>query len=249
MQGPDQDAASSKFRDYPIEIADRDRKRSLPARSWRAGSGPGRRSSRRSSGPRPRPGGTTPDPGASTRTSATARSSSWTPTRSSPTCPRAHVLHVVRNPWSAYADTKKRAVPLSLPHYLTGWCINQMAALTYSAMFPGRVHVLRFEDIVADPVRVLGQFLDRQWGRPVADAGQAELERQAAGGSLPLGHRPHPHAGGQPGHRRGADGRRKVDEIRARAGVLARRLRVYRLPWAGEVRGMTGLAGEGSSHW
>ena len=29
--------------------------------------------------------------------------------------PQAHVLHVVRNPWSAYADTKKRAVPLPLP--------------------------------------------------------------------------------------------------------------------------------------
>ena len=29
-------------------------------------------------------------------------------------CPQAHVLHVVRNPWSAYADTKKRPVPLSL---------------------------------------------------------------------------------------------------------------------------------------
>src|SRR5262249_55452966 len=73
--------------------------------------------------------------------------------------PGAHVLHVVRNPWSAYGDTKKRPVPLSLPHYITGWCTNQTAALTYSAMFPDRVHVLRFEDMVADPVRVLGRFL------------------------------------------------------------------------------------------
>ncbi len=30
--------------------------------------------------------------------------------------PESHILHVVRNPWSAYADTKKRAVPLSLDH-------------------------------------------------------------------------------------------------------------------------------------
>jgi hypothetical protein len=75
--------------------------------------------------------------------------------------PGAHVLHVVRNPWSAYGDTKKRPVPLSLPHYIAGWCVNQMAALTYSAMFPDRVHVLRFEDIVTDPVTVLGRFLDR----------------------------------------------------------------------------------------
>src|SRR6266545_2145854 len=69
--------------------------------------------------------------------------------------PGAHVLHVIRNPWSAYADTKKRAVPLSLAHYITAWCLNQQAALTFSAMHPGRVHLLRFEDIVADPVGVL----------------------------------------------------------------------------------------------
>ena len=75
--------------------------------------------------------------------------------------PGAHVLHVVRNPWSAYADTKKRAVPLSLAHYMTAWCLNQQAALTFSAQHPGRVHILRFEDIVADPVPVLGEFLSK----------------------------------------------------------------------------------------
>jgi hypothetical protein len=75
--------------------------------------------------------------------------------------PGAHVLHIVRNPWSAYADTKKRAVPLSLAHYLTAWCLNQQAALTYAEIFPGRVHLLRFEDIIADPVTILGALLAR----------------------------------------------------------------------------------------
>jgi hypothetical protein len=73
--------------------------------------------------------------------------------------PGAHVLQVVRNPWSAYADTKKRAMPLPMAHYLTGWCLNQQAALMFSELHPDRVHVLRFEDIVADPVKVLGGFL------------------------------------------------------------------------------------------
>ena len=35
--------------------------------------------------------------------------------------PQAHMLHIVRNPWSAYADTKKRPVPMSLSNYLLGW--------------------------------------------------------------------------------------------------------------------------------
>ena len=81
--------------------------------------------------------------------------------------PGAHVLHVVRNPWSAYADTKKRAVPLSMAHYLTAWCLNQNAALTFSALYPERFHVLRFEDILTDPVGILGEFLGRL-GLPTA---------------------------------------------------------------------------------
>jgi hypothetical protein len=86
--------------------------------------------------------------------------------------PGAHVLHVVRNPWSAYADTRKRAVPLSMAHYLTAWCLNQQAALTFSALYPDRVHILRLEDILADPAGVLGEFLGRL-GLPAA----AELAR------------------------------------------------------------------------
>src|SRR5207249_4837366 len=39
--------------------------------------------------------------------------------------PGSHILNVVRNPWSAYADTKRRPVPLSISHYTTGWCVHQ----------------------------------------------------------------------------------------------------------------------------
>ena len=54
---------------------------------------------------------------------------------------------------------KKRAMPLPLAHYIMVWCINPQAALAYSDLHPGRVHVLRFEDFVVDPVQVLGDFL------------------------------------------------------------------------------------------
>ncbi len=70
--------------------------------------------------------------------------------------PDAHVLHIVRNPWSAYGDTKKRPVPLSLEHYMLGWTLNQYYALLFQKKFPDRMHVIRIEDVLADPHATLG---------------------------------------------------------------------------------------------
>jgi hypothetical protein len=83
--------------------------------------------------------------------------------------PGAHVLHIVRNPWSAYADTKKRPVPLSLASYLLGWTLNQYHALLCQQLYPERVHILRLEDILGAPGRVLGEFC-RQLGLDVAES-------------------------------------------------------------------------------
>jgi hypothetical protein len=71
--------------------------------------------------------------------------------------PNAHFVHVVRNPWSAYADTKKRPLPLPLAQYLTGWGMNQYYALIARQLFPGRFHLVRFEDVIADPRCALGE--------------------------------------------------------------------------------------------
>jgi hypothetical protein len=72
--------------------------------------------------------------------------------------PDAHILHVVRNPWSAYADTKKRPVPLSLEHYMLAWTLNQRFALLHQERFPKQVHILRAEDIMATPQKALGSI-------------------------------------------------------------------------------------------
>ena len=74
--------------------------------------------------------------------------------------PRAHFLHVVRNPWSAYADTKKRPVPLSLRHYMLGWTLNQSHALVARERFPDRMHVVRVEDVMRDPFETLGALCE-----------------------------------------------------------------------------------------
>lgn len=62
--------------------------------------------------------------------------------------PGAHVLHVVRNPWSAYADTKKRPVPMSLSDYMNAWVINQYHALLFREKFSDRLHIIRAEDVM-----------------------------------------------------------------------------------------------------
>jgi hypothetical protein len=75
--------------------------------------------------------------------------------------PQAHVLHIVRNPWSAFADTKKRPVPLALAGYLLGWTLNQHYALLFARKFPERFHILRIEDVMSDPVATLGGLCEQ----------------------------------------------------------------------------------------
>ena len=70
--------------------------------------------------------------------------------------PEAHVLHVVRNPWSAYADTKKRPKPMSLANYMTAWVTVQYHALLSREQFGSRVHIVRAEDVMANPSQTLG---------------------------------------------------------------------------------------------
>jgi hypothetical protein len=65
--------------------------------------------------------------------------------------PDGHVIHVVRNPYSGYSDTKKRPFPISLERYTWTWNLCQHMALTYAQRYSHRFHILRFEDLIADP--------------------------------------------------------------------------------------------------
>jgi hypothetical protein len=83
---------------------------------------------------------------------------------------QSHVLHVVRNPWSAFADTCKRPVPLSLDQYMLAWTVNQYYALTYRDQYPGRVHIVRVEDVMRDSRGTLGAVCDKLNLDPSADS-------------------------------------------------------------------------------
>lgn len=75
--------------------------------------------------------------------------------------PDGHVVHIVRNPYSGYADTCKRPFPLSLKRYAWTWNLCQHFALTYREKYPARFHLVRFEDLVADPRTTLSTLLTR----------------------------------------------------------------------------------------
>ncbi len=74
--------------------------------------------------------------------------------------PDAHVIHVVRNPYSGYSDTSKRPFPLSTKKYawLWNWC--QHYALTYQKKYAGNFHIVRFEDIVNDTKGTMEKLLN-----------------------------------------------------------------------------------------
>src|SRR5687767_2199476 len=83
--------------------------------------------------------------------------------------PTAHVLHVVRNPWAAYADTKKRPKPMSLANYMTAWVTVQYHALLSREQHPTQVHIVRAEDVMADSPKTLGGVC-RDLGLQAADS-------------------------------------------------------------------------------
>lgn len=74
---------------------------------------------------------------------------------------KAYVIHVIRNPFSAYGDTKKRPVPLSIAHYMTGWSTSQYFAKYFSQKYPKNFFVLRFEDIIANPKKAFSNVFEK----------------------------------------------------------------------------------------
>jgi len=64
--------------------------------------------------------------------------------------PTIKIMHIVRNPFSAYRDTKRRPFPLPLNRYLITWNIYHSTVEMYAKMHPENVKIFRYEDLVAD---------------------------------------------------------------------------------------------------
>lgn len=64
--------------------------------------------------------------------------------------PNVRIMHIVRNPFSAYRDTKRRPFPQPLSKYLITWNIYHSTIEMYAQMFPQNVRIFRYEDLVAN---------------------------------------------------------------------------------------------------
>ncbi|TWB87274.1 sulfotransferase family protein [Bradyrhizobium macuxiense] len=64
--------------------------------------------------------------------------------------PGVRIIHIVRNPFSAYRDTKRRPFPQPLSKYLITWNVYHSTVEMYARMYPGNVRIFRYEDLVDD---------------------------------------------------------------------------------------------------
>ena len=64
--------------------------------------------------------------------------------------PNVRIMHIVRNPFSAYRDTKRRPFPQPLNKYLITWNIYHSTVEMYARLYPANVKIFRYEDLVGD---------------------------------------------------------------------------------------------------
>lgn len=68
--------------------------------------------------------------------------------------PEAHVIHIIRSPFAAYADHLTRPFPTSIETYCKLWNTTQLYALNYSGKYTN-FNIIRIEDFFQDKKRIM----------------------------------------------------------------------------------------------
>lgn len=74
--------------------------------------------------------------------------------------PNIKIMHIIRNPFSAYRDTKRRPFPQPLSKYLITWNIYHSTVEMYAKMYPDNVRIFRYEDEVADKEKFMHEVAE-----------------------------------------------------------------------------------------
>lgn len=72
--------------------------------------------------------------------------------------PNGKMVHIIRNPFSGYADTKKRPFPMSLTKYCQVWNFCCLQAQIYAEKYDTSFIMLRYEDLLVDPAYMLNKL-------------------------------------------------------------------------------------------
>jgi hypothetical protein len=78
------------------------------------------------------------------------------------------IIHVIRNPFSAYRDTKRRPFPQNIEKYLIIWNLYHSTCNYYSRLYPKNFKIIRYEDFVEDKCRTMHQlsnFIDINYSK------------------------------------------------------------------------------------
>lgn len=68
--------------------------------------------------------------------------------------PDGHMVHIIRNPFSGYADTLKRPFPFSIAKYCQIWNVVQLHAKTYESKYEN-FHIIYAEELFENPKLVM----------------------------------------------------------------------------------------------
>lgn len=83
--------------------------------------------------------------------------------------PNIKIIHIIRNPFSAYRDTKRRPFPQPLSKYLITWNIYHSTVEMFAKIYPENVRIFRYEDLVNDKVKFMNEVAE-YIGIPFEDA-------------------------------------------------------------------------------
>lgn len=74
--------------------------------------------------------------------------------------PNVRIMHIVRNPFSAYRDTKRRPFPQPLSKYLITWNIYHSTVEMFAKLYPKNVRIFRYEDLVENKEKFMREVAD-----------------------------------------------------------------------------------------
>jgi hypothetical protein len=72
--------------------------------------------------------------------------------------PNIKIIHVIRNPFSAYRDTIRRPFPLPLDRYMITWNIYHSTVNMYAKQFPDNVIIMKYEDLIENKVSFMKEM-------------------------------------------------------------------------------------------